>query len=86
MSTADREAFDVVVVGSGFGGAVIACRLGEAGRRVLVLERGRRWQSPRFARSGATDFPRRPEDPFLWDQNEPHQRNGWFDIRFFPAW
>lgn len=32
-----------VVIGSGFGGAVAALRLGEAGIDTLVVERGRRW-------------------------------------------
>src|SRR5262249_39998916 len=32
-----------LVIGSGFGGAVAALRLGQAGVHTLVLERGRRW-------------------------------------------
>jgi cholesterol oxidase len=32
-----------IVIGSGFGGAVAALRLGQAGLNTLVLERGRRW-------------------------------------------
>jgi cholesterol oxidase len=32
-----------IIIGSGFGGAVAALRLGEAGVDTLVLERGRRW-------------------------------------------
>ncbi len=40
MST--RFDADVIVVGSGFGGAVTALRLAERGQRVLVLEQGRR--------------------------------------------
>ncbi|MGG7569521.1 GMC oxidoreductase [Streptomyces sirii] len=35
-----------VVVGSGYGAAVAALRLGEAGVRTLVLERGRLWNQP----------------------------------------
>jgi cholesterol oxidase len=45
-----QDLYDVVVVGSGFGGAITACRLAQAGRSVCVLERGRRW--------GKADFPR----------------------------
>jgi cholesterol oxidase len=67
--------FDVIVVGSGFGGAVTACRLAEAGARVLVLERGRRWTR--------TEYPRRPEDPWLFDHGRPEKHHGWLDLRFF---
>jgi len=34
---------EAIVIGSGFGGAVAALRLGEAGVHAVVLERGRRW-------------------------------------------
>ena len=37
--------FDVVVAGSGPGGAMVARELARAGRRVLILERGRDWRS-----------------------------------------
>ena len=65
---------DVVVIGSGFGGAVAACRLAHAGRSVLVLERGRRW--------APDDYPRDPDDAWVWDQDEPEHLNGWIDLRF----
>jgi cholesterol oxidase len=68
--------FDAVVVGSGFGGSVCACRLAEVGASVLVLERGRRWR--------VEDFPRAADDPWLWDDRHPERRHGWFDFRVFP--
>lgn len=38
------SAYDVIVVGSGPGGAGVARDLARAGRRVLILERGRDWR------------------------------------------
>jgi cholesterol oxidase len=45
------ERFDAVVVGSGFGGAVMAYRLAAAGQRVCLLERGQAWPAGSFPRS-----------------------------------
>jgi cholesterol oxidase len=45
------DEYDVVVVGSGFGGSVSALRLAEKGYRVLVLEAGRRFADDEFART-----------------------------------
>lgn len=46
MSAAEVAAAEVAVVGSGFAGSILARALASAGRRVLLLERGRH---PRFA-------------------------------------
>ena len=48
-----ESAYDVVVVGSGFGGGITACRMAEQDMSVCVLERGRQF--------GPGDFPDRPE-------------------------
>ena len=42
--------YDAVVIGTGFGGAVSACRLAQAGFRVGILERGRRYPMGTFPR------------------------------------
>jgi cholesterol oxidase len=46
-----EEHFDVIVVGTGFGGSPTALRLAEAGRSVLVLERGQPHPPGSFART-----------------------------------
>jgi cholesterol oxidase len=45
------ERFDAIVVGSGFGGSVTACRMAEAGLDVLVLERGKPYPPGSFPRT-----------------------------------
>jgi choline dehydrogenase-like flavoprotein len=63
--------FDAIVIGTGFAGAVTACRLTEAGQRICVLERGRRFE--------ASDFPVyptgvRPSTALVGDTGEPEKR------------
>jgi cholesterol oxidase len=68
-----KASYDAIVVGSGFGGGIAACRLAEAGRSVCVLERGRRF--------GRDDFVDRPEraPELLW--HEGVNPGGLFDVR-----
>jgi cholesterol oxidase len=70
--TGQPEHFDAVIVGSGFGGAVTAARLAEAGWRVCVLERGKAYPP--------NSFPRSPLDMKhnFWDPAEG--RHGMFDL------
>ncbi len=50
-NTTSDQAFDFVIIGSGFGGSVSAMRLTEKGYHVLVLERGKRFRDEDFART-----------------------------------
>jgi len=51
ISSGGGDAYDWLVVGSGFGGSVAALRLAEKGYRVGVLESGRRFADEDFAES-----------------------------------
>jgi cholesterol oxidase len=67
--------FDAIIVGSGFGGAVTACRLAERGfERILVLERGREWNTSNYPwKSGH----------WCYDPDRPEDESGWLDLRIF---
>jgi cholesterol oxidase len=45
---AEKNSYDFIVIGSGFGGSVSALRLAEKGFSVAVLEKGLRWQPEDF--------------------------------------
>ena len=62
-----KNSYEVVVVGSGFGGSVTGCRLALAGRSVAILEKGIEW--------ARTDFPRSPLEVAnrgFWKKNKSY--------------
>jgi cholesterol oxidase len=65
--------YEAVVIGSGFGGSVAACRLAQAGRSTVVLERGRRYDTNPFPRNWND-----PTDGWLWPVGQ-----GLFDLKHF---
>jgi cholesterol oxidase len=70
MDGLSKDAYGAIVVGSGFGGAVAACRLAQAGVDVAILERGRRFTFGTFPRVEGAGV-----DSMLW------QRGGAYDVR-----
>lgn len=71
--------WDVLVIGSGFGGAIVGSRMAEKGAKVLMLERGRWWD--KADSPGRSAYPRGLGDPWLWNQSAPERENGWIDFR-----
>lgn len=69
--------FDVIVIGSGFGGSVMTLRLTEQGHRVCLLERGTRYPMQSFPRQ-MHDFRSR----VFWDPEDG--RNGFMEFDAFP--
>jgi cholesterol oxidase len=67
--------FDFLVIGSGFGGSVSACRLAEKGYRVGVIEMGKRWT--------AADFPRTTWNLRRWMWRPGLKLFGFYDMRPF---
>src|SRR5271154_5244827 len=69
--------FDAVIVGSGFGGSINALRLAQAGKSVLVLERGKRYIPGEFPRD-VTDV-----NNLFWGYPKRREFRGLYDVRFF---
>jgi cholesterol oxidase len=51
MNPPDKQVYDYIIIGSGFGGSVSAMRLAEKGYSVLVLERGKRFEDHDFPKT-----------------------------------
>ncbi|MFW7382152.1 MAG: GMC oxidoreductase [Oligoflexus sp.] len=66
---ASQKQFQAIVVGSGYGGAVTALRLAEAGIETLILEMGQYWNKP-----GA-------DGRIFTKMAEPDERSMWFKHR-----
>ena len=71
----DTYDFDYVVIGSGFGGSVSACRLTEKGYSVGVMEMGRRWK--------AEDLPKSNWDAGRYFWRPGLRMFGFFNMRLF---
>ncbi len=63
------DSVDVVIIGSGYGGAITAARLAEAGMSVVVLERGERLSSPDFEQSDDPKYIQRVIDFVVTSSN-----------------
>jgi cholesterol oxidase len=73
----NEEHYDAVIVGSGFGGSINSLRLAQAGRSVLVLERGGRYKPGEFPRD-VSDV-----DKVFWRYPRRTESRGLYEVRFF---
>ncbi|MGL5009487.1 MAG: FAD-dependent oxidoreductase [Paracoccaceae bacterium] len=72
---------DVIIIGSGMGGATLAAALGASGRKVLILERGERLEASPEARDAEAIFGRghfRPDEEWLDGDGKPFNPGNYY--------
>ena len=75
------SAWDVVIIGSGMGGATLAAALAPTGRRILILERGERLADSPAARDEDAIFARgqfRPDEEWLDGDDRPFNPGNYY--------
>jgi choline dehydrogenase-like flavoprotein len=74
-------AADIIIIGSGMGGATLAAALAPTGRRILILERGTRLEHTPEARDEVAIFGRghfRPDEQWLDGEGEPFNPGNYY--------
>lgn len=72
---------DIIIIGSGMGGATLAAALAPTGRRILILERGERLETSPEARDDAAIFKRghfRPDEMWLDAAGKPFNPGNYY--------
>lgn len=74
-------AADIIIIGSGMGGATLAAALAPTGRRILILERGTRLEHTPEARDEVAIFGRghfRPDEQWLDGEGQPFNPGNYY--------
>ena len=74
---------DVIIIGSGMGGATLAAALAPSGRRIMILERGEHLRaSPkdRDAEAIFGDGAFRPDETWLDGQDRPFNPGNYYNV------
>jgi choline dehydrogenase-like flavoprotein len=79
----NQETVDIVIIGSGVGGATTAAALAPTGARILVLERGARLRDSEAARDARAIFQRghfRPNETWLDGEGQPFNPGNYYYV------
>src|ERR1700734_1680140 len=80
---ANQETVDILIVGSGMGGATLAAGLAPTGARILILERGVRLRDSADARDARAIFQRgvfRPDETWLDGAGQPFNPGNYYYV------